>query len=238
MSVVTKESIQVLFDLQARDTAIDKLKHHLSTIPAEIDGLRKTAEAEKAKAEELKNESKKLQVDRKNKEIELATKEDLIKKHQGDLNNVKSNDAFKALQHEIDNAKKDKGTIEEQVLVLMDQADELVKREKQEAKRVEAHKAEIEVQVKQIEAEAEKVKADLAAKQTEREQAAAQIPPAMLKQYDAIRVRKSGLALVPVRGENCGGCNLKLTPQTIVDVKKHTKLVTCESCQRILFDKQ
>jgi uncharacterized protein len=237
LAVVTKESIQVLFEIQTRDTAIDRLKNALALVPDEIQLLRKTVEAERAKAEELKNESKKLQVERKNKEVELASKEELISKHQRELNSVKSNEAFKALQHEIDQAKSEKGALEEQVLALMERTDELARGEKTEAKRVEAHRVEIEAQVRKLEADAETLKTEIASKTAERDGVAAQAAPEMLKQYESLRARRSGVALVPVRAGSCGGCNLKLTPQTLVDVKKHSKLVLCEGCQRILFDK-
>ena len=54
-------------------------------------------EAEKAALEEAKKDLTQLQVLKKQKEIDLETKENDIRKHTGELNNLKSNHAYKAM---------------------------------------------------------------------------------------------------------------------------------------------
>lgn len=48
------------------------------------------------------------QLNRKNSKMEIDAKDQAVRKHSGELNNVKSNDAYKALVSEIEAAKKEK----------------------------------------------------------------------------------------------------------------------------------
>jgi len=45
---------------------------------------------------------------------------------------------------------------------------------------------------------------------------------------------KNGKAVVPVRRNACGGCYKKVPPQTILELRKNSKVMTCEHCGRIL----
>jgi len=61
------------------------------------------------------------------------------------------------------------------------------------------------------------------------------IPDDAARQYDYLRKRKSdGEALSKITGTMCGACRLTVPPQSVVEVAKG-RLVTCESCQRILY---
>lgn len=47
---------------------------------------------------------------------------------------------------------------------------------------------------------------------------------------------KNGLAIVAIERDACGGCNNKVTPQRIIDVRTRRRIYTCEYCGRILID--
>ena len=61
------------------------------------------------------------------------------------------------------------------------------------------------------------------------------ILPEALSTYERILKIREGLAMVPVVGEACGGCDRRLPPQVVNQVYMKTELVTCESCNRILY---
>lgn len=56
-----------------------------------------------------------------------------------------------------------------------------------------------------------------------------------LVRYEKILVNKEGLAIVPVRGTVCGGCNMNIPAQVVNEIKMHDKLILCELCARILY---
>src|SRR5207244_10281573 len=88
--------------------------------------------AEKNRLAVAHERGKQVTLARKAKELEVADKEAAIKKHQNELNAVKSNEAFKALMHEIDRAKAEKNQIEDAILQLMEEAEAVVRAEKDE----------------------------------------------------------------------------------------------------------
>ena len=55
-----------------------------------------------------------------------------------------------------------------------------------------------------------------------------------LEQYERIRKSKGGIAVVKVKdGNACGGCNIALTRQQIIEVSS-ADIVVCENCGRML----
>ncbi|MDE2236320.1 MAG: hypothetical protein KGK30_00370, partial [Elusimicrobia bacterium] len=207
----------------------------LDQIPQMIERLRAGLEAEKAKGSAAKGRIVALEKQKKEKELELAKHEEEARKHSAQLNQVKTNDAFKALQQEIGFAKQHAGDIETEILQLMESLDEARKQDK-------TVQAELGVEAKKFEAEiaghqkrlAERQAAFDAAKAV-RDEAAAPIPPDVLRVYDHIRGRGKPDAVVPIDNSMCSACRISLAPVVIVEATKLKALVICESCQRILY---
>ena len=59
----------------------------------------------------------------------------------------------------------------------------------------------------------------------------------MLASYVKIRGNyRTGLAVVPVERDACGGCFNAIPPQKQSEIKQHKKIMICENCGRILVD--
>ena len=56
-----------------------------------------------------------------------------------------------------------------------------------------------------------------------------------MKVYNHVRSRGKLDAVVPIDATTCSACRVILAPQVIVEATKAKALVTCESCQRILY---
>ena len=68
----------------------------------------------------------------------------------------------------------------------------------------------------------------------EREKLVVRIDKNDLRAYERIRRAKDGKAVVPVRRNACGGCYKRVPPQTVLELRKHSKIIACEHCGRIL----
>jgi len=68
----------------------------------------------------------------------------------------------------------------------------------------------------------------------EREKIIREIEPRFLRQYERIRKAKSGLSVVPIKRNSCGGCYSTIPPQRIIQIRELDRLYTCEYCGRIL----
>ncbi|MFA6031198.1 MAG: C4-type zinc ribbon domain-containing protein [Elusimicrobiota bacterium] len=230
-----KDDVAKLVGLQEQDRVLDALRAEIDAIPGQIAALQNEADAEKRALAEAKDHVVKSVLKRKEKEQQLAAKEAEARKFGNDLNNVKTNEAFRALQHEIDGCKKQAGDIETEILMLMEEGDALSKEEKVRAASLKEAEGRVQQKVGLLEARKAEIEGKLAARKGERDGFAGTIAPEMVAQYDAIRVRRKGIALSKLDGNTCGACRMVQPPQVMVYVAKAAKLVCCESCQRILY---
>ena len=59
--------------------------------------------------------------------------------------------------------------------------------------------------------------------------------PTLLARYESIRQRHAGLGMAEVtKRQSCGACGTNL-PERTIQLLKDDKIVTCESCHRILY---
>ncbi|MDD5657235.1 MAG: C4-type zinc ribbon domain-containing protein [Elusimicrobia bacterium] len=232
---LTKEDIHKLVDVQRDDAGLDKLQAEMDVIPRRIAGLRDGLEGAKAKSAQAKAKTQTFEKKKKEKELELAAKEEAVRKHSMELNQVKTNDAFKALQAEIDRDKAAGGQIETEILEAMEGIDASRREEKAAAAECKEAEARAAAEIGGLEKELAALKARHDAMRAQRDQAASGLPDEMMRVYNHARMRGKLDAIVPVDGGNCSACRISLAPQMIVEVTKAKSLVVCESCQRILY---
>ena len=230
------DAIAGLIRLQELDKELDVLRQGVSkTGPRRADIAARRA-ASSAAQEQSKKSLVDAQLARKNLEMEIDAKDQAVRKHSGELNSVKSNDAYKALVSEIEAAKKEKILLEDQVLVLMETIETLQKGAKAAEAEAQKVRAELDVLDRALDAEEAELKAKAEAKKTEREAFVAGLPNDARARYEAIQRGRPGfLAVVPVKDMVCGGCRTGLTPNLVNPVMKGKEIVTCDSCSRILY---
>ena len=233
----TKEMISLLVQLQEKDIAIYKLKKQFEDNPVSIEALKSEQATFHAQAEEIKKRLLDMQKLRKEKEIELGTREEKIKKNNLDLNSIKSNDAYKALLTEINNAKIEKSVFEDEILDLMDKIDKESVNVKAVEKEIKEKDAVNQSKIAKIEEESKRIQSDIEKLTAERDEFAKKVPQDILSKYDYIRESRDGLAIVGLEGENCGGCSTVLRPQTINDIIRGKDLIICDTCSRIIYKK-
>ncbi|MDP8261522.1 MAG: C4-type zinc ribbon domain-containing protein, partial [Candidatus Kappaea frigidicola] len=179
---------------------------------------------------------KDMQVSNKEKEVVLQSKEDHIKKLQGQLYQVKKNDEYKALENEIVSNKADNSIIEEEILILLDSIDE--KRQEVQIKRQDVADFESKLKAKELEVKERVSQLDneIESLSQGRSEIAALIDKEVVSVYDRIiQSKKAQLALVSIKDSACQGCFMHVRPQLINEVMLGKNLVFCENCARILY---
>ena len=235
MAATINGQIKILVELQKIDALAFGLKKELSGHP-EIE-KQSAAEFEKKKTRMKVAEEalKALQLKQKQKESDLASREDKILKLQGQLYQLKSNKEYSAMDHEIKGQKADKSLLEEEILIFLDSTDQaktdLAKEKEALAKEEKSYQAELD----SLKKRAAELAAGIAAEEDKRKTYTPNIEPRVLTQYERILKSREGLALVPVVNNSCGGCHLGLPPQVVNETQQHEKMIVCESCARILY---
>jgi predicted nucleic acid-binding Zn-ribbon protein len=230
-----RNQLDGLVKLQEIDSKIYSLRIEKQAKPQEIKELEVIFESKKAHLFELEKKSLDIQKQRKDAEGELAQKEESTKKLQGQLSSLKTNKEYQTMLQQIQDSKADASTIEDKILGLFAQTDGVkteVDKEKQkiaeEEKVFSAQKKEVNDKIKEIEDK-------LVQAEAQRKQVLPRIEPKILEQYERILSSREGLAIVPVKGTSCGGCNMFVPPQAINLIKMYDHIITCEMCNRILY---
>lgn len=232
-----KEEIKLLVVLQEKDVVLNRLRNRCRAIPEEI-AAKKTFVAElRAELESKKSSITQFQLKRKEKEIELESKDNEIKKHNMELNSIKSNAAYKALLSEIETCKKSKNDIENEILDLMETIEKETLTFKDGEKELKIRETEVQSENSKLEDELRKITEETAVLEKERNEFAKNISPELLARYEYIRERRDGVAVAHIEGENCSECRMILRPQVINDVYKIQDLIVCDTCSRILYKK-
>ncbi len=231
------EQLGSLLRLQEIDGKRYGLMKEKGEKPRLLEQYRKKRDERKTELTEAEKALTALQMKRKEKEIDLETKEGNVKKYQTQLYQVKTNKEYQSLQKEIETLKADNSVLEEEILQMMDEVDQKKREVSRLRQSLEAEEAELKQQEKRIAEEVIAIERELKSLKESREEIIPELERKLFEQYDRILAAKGGLALVPVRGDGCGGCNMNLPPQRINEVRLQEKWVMCENCSRILYDR-
>ncbi|MCM8791884.1 MAG: C4-type zinc ribbon domain-containing protein [Candidatus Omnitrophica bacterium] len=230
-----KEQIRRLIELQNVDSQIFALREEKESKPAEIEALNNAFEEKKKQLTQTEREIQNLLKEKKDKELELTSKEEQIKKLQIQLYQLKTNKEYTAMLKEIEIAKADISLQEDKILEIIDKIDikqKELQQEKEnlaeEEKNFNREKNKIEIRIKEIEER-------LATLEIKRKDIVADIQPQILMQYERILKNRDGLAIVKVNNNSCEGCNMTLPPQMVNLIKMYERIISCEICQRMLY---
>ena len=230
-----KKQINWLMKLQAIDRKIYSLQQEKKNAPLILKDLEEAFTKKKENLAHLDEKGLDLLRQRKAKELELASREEEVRKMQAQLYQLKTNKEYSAKLKEIETAKADSSVLEDAILVLLEEADKLkneINKEKdflsEEEKKTNAEKQKMDLRSKEIEDKLPQL-------YSQRSQITEQVNPAILAKYEKVLTNRDYLAIVKVENNACQGCFLNVPPQVINRIKMYDNLVICEVCQRILY---
>ena len=234
-TVDLKAQIIGLVKLQELDSEIYALKNEKEAKPLEIRAMEESFEAKKQSLALLEKSSLDLQKQRKEKELELATNAEAVKKLQSQLYSLKTNKEFQIMLQQIADAKADGSLIEEKILISFEDSDKIKAQMDQENLKLKSEEKVFLEQKKKVELRIKEIEERLNQLQAQRKQVTPGIDPKMLAEYDRILSSRDGLAIVTVLDNSCGGCHMLVPPQVINLIKMYEYIVTCEVCNRIFY---
>ncbi len=233
-----RESLRLLIDLQDMDIIMDKLKERKETIPGKIKELQEKYDSALEELENSKSFLSSLQVDKKSKELELASEDETVKKHQKELNAIKKNEAYKVMLKQIEDAKKEKQRLEDEILEIMQKNEDLKKGFDDGKVKIEQGKETMNKEINSLNEEIKHLLEKMEELEQKRSSYINKIPQKYFKKYEEIRDNRGGRVVVRIEGNSCGGCHLSVLPQSINESMKDEELVTCQNCGRILYWKE
>jgi uncharacterized protein len=228
-------TVEALLVLQERDARVAALTAELESLPKQIAAVDDDLEARTAKFDELKNRTRQIEADRKKIDLDVQSKQLAISRYKSQQQQTRKNEEFAALNHEIEHAEKDISALEDSELELMEAYDKGLASVAAAQKELLLFQDKAKHKKADLEKRAATVAAELIG--AEEKQAAAEqtVPEDVLPRYRRILKSKKDVAIVPVRGGACGGCHMKLTPQTVLTARAAENLVACDNCGRLVY---
>ena len=229
--------MEKLLELQVIDLKIEALKKREEEIPKQKRKFNIQRERLKKELEESEDRYKKLQLEQKDCEGEIDLKQEDIRKKDGQLLQVKKNDEYQALLHEIDMIKKQIGIKEERIIAIMLETDDTKARLEEDKQRIASEQTAIQNECGKIDAELAEAIAECRGFEEQRKPVMDSIDRELVIRYARIRkAKKTGPAIVPLRGESCSGCNMAVTAQVVNEILAGERVHVCRHCGRILYN--
>ena len=229
------DTIEKLLILQDRDRRILQEQGELSRIEPERQMLKAKAANAQAELENAKLRVKQIESARKDLELEVETKKQMIVRYANQQFQTRKNEEYRALAHEIDTCKTAIFEIENREIELMEQAEAAQKEVLRATQAAKDARTLMDEQVAQLGAREENLKRELAQLEANREELASAVDEGARSRYERLVRSKGDNVVVGVEHGVCGGCHMKLPPQLLVSCQGEKELVGCSNCGRILY---
>jgi hypothetical protein len=221
------ENIEKLLILQDRDQKICRLQSELAHIEPERQTLRTRAATAQSDLEEAKLRIKHIESSRKDLELEVETKKQMISRYANQQLQTRKNEEYRALAHEIEMCKDVIFKTEDKEIELMEQAEATQKQVVSATQAVNEARKLLDDQVAQLDAREQNLHKELAELEVNREALASTVDESVRGRYERLVRSKGENVVVGVQHGVCGGCHMKLPPQragVLQQLRPHTLL--------------
>src|SRR5579862_8304293 len=229
--------IQRLIELQSVDVRLTDLRARLAAFPQQIaESDKRVADARQqlAAAKEALTGSLK---DRKKYELDVDSWKEKARKYRAQSFEVKTNEAYKALQHEIEHSETEAAGAEDRLLERMEAGEEFERQVKAAEREIVVIERAGEADRQRLQGEQSVVRQELEGKEAERREKAASVPEHLLETYERVARRRNNVGVAEVRDETCSLCGLRIRPHVFQELRRPdcTDVFQCETCTRILY---
>ena len=230
--------LEKLLILQARDRRRIELETQLKAVPGDILTVEKKIAAERGAIELAKTEWLQLETKKKLLETEIGSAEQKCAKYKTQQLEVRKNDEYRALGHEIETMEAQINRLEEEelgVLYAIETAKAKFAAAEAELKNnISGH----EGRIRTLKDRDRELSAELTTAKAEVTTARGPLTEPVLRLYDRIAVRQMPVC-VPLRGGKCSGCHLKVSSEVESAARGKADpsgiLPTCDQCGRIVW---
>jgi len=227
--------IEQVTRLQSLDLKIAELEREVATLPKHIAQIEKALDSHLRRLEADRAALTANQKERKQLEDDIKVENQKISKLKDQMLGAKTNEQYRAFQHEITFCEDAIRKAEDRTLDLMSEAEPL-------EGNVKKAEAALKEEKQQVEAEKARARERTAADQKQLEQFKAErqglvtaLKPQVYKEYERIRKKWHGHAVAEATDGRCSACQIVLRPQFFQDLRNSEQLMFCESCGRILY---
>lgn len=226
--------LEKLIELEKTDREIARLRQEVAALPARMAVIEQKLNASKAQVDAARSKIKAGDANKRKFESEIQAQQQKISKYRDQSLDVKTNEQYKALMHEVGFAEQEIRIIEDKILEGMLDVEDNEKKLRVAEVELKAETAEIEKEKGEARRRTAEDEAQLATLNSQRDKLRGAIAGDLLRHYDRVlKLRRTALA--EARDHKCSACQVMLRPQVYNDVRTNEHIIICDSCQRILY---
>lgn len=226
--------LEKLWELQSVLTELNDRERQMSVKPDAFAAVDDEYQRSNEEMVRLQAQLDQMGKERRRVDGELTDQQELLKKYQGQLMQVKNQQQYAAAWKEIDATRKHVKELEESVLKNMTEA-EVVQKQLDEREggydelkgRFDAAHDQWQHSLGDLRTEAEDLRKRAATIE-------AAIPERLRNEFLRIFKQRQGVAVVRVERDSCSACRSRIRPALAQQLKRG-ELVHCEGCHRILY---
>ncbi len=228
--------IEKLLIVQHCDVELMKIQQDLARLPAERKAAEAAIEQEMANIEVARQLLLSKELARKETDVEVKAKESALLRFRTQQSEVKKNDEYKALTHQIEQTEADIAELEEREIELMLEIDTIREQfEVEEADikgRIEAHRKGIDLLIERE----TNLAASLSEAETKVVESRTGADTLYLEHYDRVKKTvKRPPYVVQIEAHKCGGCHLKVSNEVARAVLNSDEPHFCDQCARMVY---
>jgi len=229
-----QKDIELLLKMQEIDYYIGELERSKDYLPDMIANLKKETEDCFEASRNYQNRLTEAKLEQKKLELEVAAQKEALEKYQDQMLRIKTNKEYDALVRQIDECKEAISSGEDRLLMLMGEIEELTAKVEEYQGKCEEVSRNNSAQLEALQSQIDSVEEKQKLREEERKLLTARISKNVMVVYERIRRGRGGMAVVSVKRRACGACFKQLEPQLVQEIRRGERLITCDSCGRIL----
>ena len=232
-------SITHLVELQDIDSQLDDLNGLLGDLPKMVEELNEQESRLISKRQENKIRLKEISLSLNKSETANSEIQEKINKLTDQLFLVTNNKQYDALTNEIDHFKEQKDENDSHIILSMDEKEILEKSISENETSLEDLKTNLGIRRKKLETALSETSEEKDALEKSREEQISKIDSSTIQIYTKVISARSGVAVVSLSGDACGGCGAALPIQMASEIRAaaaHTH--RCDNCGRFVYSKK
>ena len=228
------QDLALALRLQALDRKIASLQNEIATLPKHIAEIEKKLDAHTRRLEAGRAALAANQRERKKLEGDVQVHQQKVSKLRDQMLGAKTNEQYRAFQHEIEYAEGEVRKAEDKILDLMEQSEPLEKNLKTAETELKKEQQHVETEKKRAHERTAADQKELAEVVAERKSIADQMDAKLYGHYERIRKKTKNTAIADATDGRCSACQIALRPQFFQDLRRGDEVMFCESCGRML----
>jgi predicted nucleic acid-binding Zn-ribbon protein len=222
--------------MQEVDVRRQLLETQLRQLPTELAVLQRRVDEEKRGFEVKRKALQELEVQRKDLDNRVKLAEGHVQKYKTQQIEVRKNDEYQALTHQIETAEAEVGALETLELEQMLKIDEVRAALQTAERELKLRLGNLDGELALVRRRETQLRADLDGLAGAVEAATADVPPAWQSAYRSAKTRvKRPPYIAPLQDHHCGGCHLRVSNEVSVAARRAGLPVHCDSCGRIVY---